>query len=187
MKKRPQRPIDRSLYNEGPELDATALDTPERILSYCRSKGFINGASTDIKAVIESNPFLRLEFDDIGENDAFIEKIDDQMYRIVINARHSRTRQRFSMAHEYIHYQLHRDEIERMPKGERILHRNEERNSIEYQANQLAAEILMPEQTFFQVARASKGSIERIASEFDVSQLAVRYRAKTLGIGGHGL
>ena len=189
MRKRPIRPIDRTLFSAGEEqpLDAAVLDTPERVLAYCQDQGFFDGNATDIRDLIEDNPELSLDFEDIGEYDAFIEKTDENQYRIVINSKHPPTRQRFSMAHEYVHYQVHRQEIENMPRGERILHRSEERNSREYQANQYAAEILMPKLAFTQIARAKNGDISEIAKEFHVSPLAVRYRAKILGIAGHGL
>lgn len=188
MLKRPNRPIDRTIFGAGKEqsLDAAALDTPERILAYCRDRGLIVGVATNIQGLIEENSKLELEFRDIGEYDAYIEKIGDDNYRIVINGKHSVTRQRFSMAHEYVHYQLHRDDIKRMPHGERILFRSEERDVREYQANQVAAEILMPESEFKQVARANNGEISVIGAEFHVSPLAVRFRAKTLEIAGHG-
>ena len=189
MRKRPKRPIDSHLYPvvEGQLLNAAALDTPERVLAYCKDLGLFNGNATDIQALIEDNPELSLDFEDIGEYDAFIEKTGDNQYRIVINRKHSKTRQRFSMAHEYVHYQVHRDEIENMPRGERILHRSDERDKIEYLANAYAGEILMPELTFKQIARAKNGDISEIAKEFNVSDLAVRFRAKTLKVAGHGL
>lgn len=189
MRKRPNRPIDRTLFDSADEqsLNATALDTSERVLAYCRDRGFIKGNATDIQGLIEDNPELGVEFEDIGQYDAFIEKTDENQYRIVINSRHSKTRQRFSMAHEYVHYQVHRQEIENMPHGERILHRSEERDRIEYLASQYAAEILMPEMAFRQIALVKSGHILEIAAEFHVSPIAVRYRAKTLEIAGHGL
>ena len=189
MRKRPNRPIDRTLFDFGEErvLDAAALDTPERVLAYCQDQGFFNGTITNIQGLIEDNPELSLDFEDIGEYDAYIKKVGDNHFQIVINKKHSKTRQRFSMAHEYVHYQVHRKEIENMHLGERILHRNEDRDSIEYQANQYAGEILMPETTFTQIAHEKNGDIPEIAKEFHVSPLAVRFRAKILGISGHGL
>lgn len=189
MRKRPARPIDRKLFGptESQLLDAATLDTPERILAYCKDKKFFNGHATDVRKLIEDNKELSLSFEDIGEYDAYIEKVADKKFKIVVNKKHSPTRQRFSMAHEYIHYQIHRDRIDQMPHGERILHRSEEKNKIEFQANQYAAQILMPEDTFFQIARATNGDITRIAKEFEVSPLAVRYQAKSLGIPGHGV
>ena len=168
-------------------LDPTALDTPERILAYCQKAGLIQGNSTDIESLIRGNPELTLDFEDIGEFDAFIEKLDPSRFRIVVNRGHPKTRQRFSMAHEYVHYQMHRPEIDSMPSGERILHRSEERDRVEYLANDYAGQILMPETVFRVVAAIKKGDVNAIAAEFNVSSLAVRFRAKTLGIAGHGL
>ena len=194
MRKKPFRPANPNLANlrRQPRLDPTALDTPERIIEFCRSEGYVggvdgdDGVSTDIERLIEDTPGLTLAYEDLGEFDARIEKLAGENYRIVINARHPKVRQRFSMAHEYAHFQIHRDEIERMPPGEKILHRSEERNRIEYQANAVAAEVLMPERLFIQTAKRVGGDISRIAREFQVSTIAVRYRAKNLGLSGHG-
>ncbi|MDB5589294.1 MAG: ImmA/IrrE family metallo-endopeptidase [Devosia sp.] len=195
MKKRPNRPMDPMLIEQGEPLSApsivqqsaSALDTPERIIAFCRSAGLINGVETDIEALIRLTPNLELSYADISPNDAYIEKVDDGKYKIVINSGHPRTRQRFSMAHEYVHFQMHRSEIEKMPKGEMIMHRNDERNRIEYQANRYAGIILMPEDSFRAVSLAEHGKVEAIASKFGVSSLSVRFRARDLGIAGHGL
>lgn len=192
MRKSPNRPINRTMLPQtAPALtldqSINALDTPERIIAYCRSAGLINGTETDIEALIRATPELVLSFEAISPNDAYIQKLDDGRYKIAVNSAHPRNRQRFSMAHEYIHYQMHRPEIENMPLGERIMHRNDERNRIEYQANQYAGAILMPEDTFKETIAKLGGNVEKIASAFGVSTLAARFRARDLGISGHGL
>lgn len=189
MKKRPNRPIDTSRYTQSEDFDFdfAALSTPELVMQYCLKHNLMNGESTDIKQVIISNPNLELVFENLGDNDAYIEKISDERYKISVNKAHPKTRQNFSMAHEYAHYQLHRSKIDDMPHGEKIMHRNEKRNPIESEANRFAADILMPEEAFKQVVRARNGNIIQIATDFNVSPLAVQYRAKTLGIGGHGV
>ena len=188
MRKRPNRPLKPNQDNDQTSipLDFIALDTPERIIEFCRSRGYVEGQSTDIQKLIEDTPNLNLEFDDLGEYDGSIKKIGEDEYLISINSRHSPKRQRFSMAHEYVHFQFHRDLIEKMPEGEKILHRSEERNRVEYQANRVAAEILMPEKIFVQKAKELNGDIVQLSKLFDVSTLAVRYRAKELGFRGHG-
>lgn len=188
MKKRPNRPKSNCQANNDTStpLDFDALDTPERIIEFCRARGYIDGQSTDIRRLIEDTPNLRLEFKDLGEYDGSIKKVSENDYLISINSRHSATRQRFSMAHEYVHFQFHRDQIEQMPEGEKILYRSEERNRVEYQANRVAAEILMPESIFVEKAREINGDIVRLSEIFKVSTLAIRYRAKELGFRGHG-
>lgn len=184
MKKRPNRPIDPTVLGTvtfETDLDATALDTPERILEYFRKKQYIRNGCTSIEAAINENPELELAYEDLGDADAYIMKLADNRFRIAINSRHHKNRQRFSMAHEYAHYQLHREQIGTTPEGERILFRNAERNPIEYQANRVASEILMPEQEFAELVRSANGDIRAIATIFDVSPEAVRVRASQLG------
>lgn len=183
MRKIPRRPIDKSKYTDisATELDQNALDTPERIIEYCRNRGFYNGESLDIEQLITSNPMLKLEYDDLDGNDAYIEKLEDDTFRIVINRSHHRNRQRFSMAHEYIHYQVHRDQIENMPKGEKILFRNNERNPIEWQANNFAGQILMPTDVFKYSLHAVGGSLSKVSDIFKISSEAARVRAESLG------
>lgn len=184
MKKRPNRPIDPAVLGTvtfDRDLDATALDTPERILAYFRRKGFIGNGCTSIEAAILENTDLELVFEDLGDADAYIMKLPDDRFRIAVNLRHHKNRQRFSMAHEYAHYQLHRDQIGSKPEGERILFRNSERNRIEYQANRLAGEILMPEQEFIEKVGQVQGDVRAVSTFFDVSPEAVRVRASQLG------
>lgn len=73
----------------------------------------------------------------------------------------------------------------------KIFHKNEDLTEAEKmrenQANIMASAILMPEETFKQVVKEKNGLITEIAKAFNVSPLAVRFRAKTLGIKGHGL
>jgi Zn-dependent peptidase ImmA (M78 family) len=193
MRKSPRRPISRSnsaadqIYESALSQDVIALDTPERVVEYCRKAGLINGTETNIEELIRKTPGLELEFADTSPNDAYIEKLDEENYRIVINSKHPRNRQRFSMAHEYVHYQMHRPDIEKMPKGERIMHRNDERDRVEYQANRYAGMILMPEDVFREAVNTFSGNIQSIAEAFGVSTLAARFRAKDLEIRGHGL
>lgn len=184
MKKHPTRPIDPMVMGTltlGGDLDAAALDTPERILEYFRRRNFIGNGCTSIEAAIQENSELELVYEDLGDADAYIMKIGENMFRIAVNSRHHKNRQRFSMAHEYVHYQLHRNQIGSKPEGERILYRNAERNHIEYQANLIAGEILMPKEEFIVSINGTNGDVRAIANYFAVSPEAVRVRASQLG------
>jgi Zn-dependent peptidase ImmA (M78 family) len=55
------------------------------------------------------------------------------------------------------------------------------------QANSFASEVLMPEGDFRKMVRDGKNKIDELAQEFGVSTLALRIRAKNLGMSGHGL
>lgn len=184
MRKRPTRPIDKDVLagkNFGPELDATALDTPERIIEYFRENGFVKNGQTNIEEAIKENPEIELIYEDLGEDDAYIMKLGEKRFRISVNSSHHKNRQRFSMAHEYVHYQLHRDRIGTKPEGERVLYRNAERNPVEFQANQVAGELLMPEDEFRLQVKKLSGDVQKISEVFSVSPGAVRIRAEKLG------
>ena len=191
MKKRPDRSKFQISDSELKKLaDSKILDTPERVLRYCRAKRFTinDGIETNIEALIRSHKDdIDLEFIDLGNNDGYIKKIRGNRYEIAINANHSRERRKFTMAHEYAHYQIHRNNKDVFSEGEAILFRNSERNMYEHQANRFAADILMPEDRFNQLFNSKKGDILEIANAFGVSESAIKFRAKTLGYGGHGL
>lgn len=99
-------------------------------------------------------------------------------FAIYVNKNHPQTRRRFTVAHEIAHYVLHEDEI-----GDGIfddaLYRSGLSDRIEVQANNLAADILMPE-------RAVKQSYKKItdvadlAQKFNVSTQAMSIRLKDL-------
>ena len=187
MRKRPQRPIAQQAPAL-PELNADALDTTERVIAYCIKNDLIDGTEVNIESLIELNPNLTLKKKNLKEGiDAHIRELAENKYEIAVNSQHSRTRQRFSMAHEFAHYQLHRDNLAAYAVGERILHRSDERNLIEQQANTFAANLLMPEDLFRAEVSRTSGNITELAKRFNVSPLALRYRAKTLGFRVHGV
>lgn len=105
-------------------------------------------------------------------------------YEIKINRFESRSRQRFTLAHEISHYLLHRDTIDR--KGEAglqdsVLYRSGEPERIEFEANRLAAEIVMPRalldakiKTF--AGNLSEEAVESLAEQFGVSKAAMEVR-----------
>lgn len=104
---------------------------------------------------------------------------------VKVNALHHPNRQRFTIAHEIAHFSRHRSQQEKFE--DMNFFRNGDSNPMEVEANRFASELLMPEQTFRDKVRIFSGSIEAIAQFFKVSTLAVRVRAKILGMKGHGL
>jgi len=66
-------------------------------------------------------------------------------YQIKINRHEKKERQRFTLAHEISHFLLHRDRIGDSLSDD-VLYRSKLSNTLEYEANRLAAEIVMPSQ-----------------------------------------
>lgn len=101
-------------------------------------------------------------------------------YRIRINRHEPLVRQRFTIAHEIAHYLLHRELI-----GEgledTILYRSTLSNTIEAEANRLAADLIMPKDLILTSLRNRGGDatvevVSEMASEFQVSEPAMKIR-----------
>jgi Zn-dependent peptidase ImmA (M78 family) len=164
--RRPQRPG--TVANRRDLPPPGLLDSPEQVVKYYQQMGLPMDSSIPIEAIIASNEELILSFKDLGINDAYIKRIADDRFEIAVNSKH---------------YLLHRGKIDLMSEGERILHRNGDRNSIEYQANTFAAELLMPEGLVRQAFLLSDGNLTKMAVELRVSKESLKYRLSDLGYG----
>lgn len=110
-----------------------------------------------------------------------IEKNDDS-YTIKINRHETRERQRFTLAHEMAHFLLHREVID--ADGEirdNVLYRSGQPEQLEYEANRLAADLIMPiDRVQFDLASTgvpvTDDVIERLAQEWQVSKAAMEIR-----------
>lgn len=123
--------------------------------------------------------------DDLENLSGYIEQQSDQ-WEIGINAYHKEGRQRFTMAHELGHLLFHREYLNlsqgRYEESE-ILWRSSLFNKVENEANTFAAELLMPSQIFRELWDISNSeNLQAIASRFEVSTQAVRYRAYKIGL-----
>lgn len=121
---------------------------------------------------------------------------------VIVNSVHAQVRQRFSLAHEIGHFLLHDnqqvfvDQIGQKP-AVRVSFRDERSSSgthfQEIQANSFAAALLMPERWVLDyLDRISKTLdhsdyrelVPDLATRFEVSQDAIRYRLTNLGFLG---
>lgn len=97
---------------------------------------------------------------------------------IFINSSDALTRQKFTLAHELAHYILHRDLI-RDGIVDDTMYRSELSNVYEVQANQLAADILMPIR-LVKKWRTIVPDIKELAKKFEVSEQAMKIRLSHL-------
>ncbi len=108
-------------------------------------------------------------------------------YIIRVNRNEARERQRFTIAHELAHYLLHRHVIDSLPDGitDNVLYRSGAPERIEYEANRLAAELVMPMELIEKkLSRDFSGvvtevTIESLAASFEVSKAAMEIRLST--------
>jgi Zn-dependent peptidase ImmA (M78 family) len=116
---------------------------------------------------------------------------EDGVHTVGINHAHSETRKRFTLAHEIGHLQLHKgrpliiDSPVRVNLRDRTSGMATDREEVE--ANQFAAELLMPEDMIFTaVAGLRNVKVENtaahLAKKFGVSPEAMGYRLINLGI-----
>lgn len=109
---------------------------------------------------------------------------EDGQYIIRVNRNEARERQRFTIAHELAHFLLHRDVIDKSPNGitDNVLYRSGAPETIEYEANRLAADIVMPMNFIEQKLRedyqgvVTDATIESLAAAFQVSKAAMEIR-----------
>ena len=107
-------------------------------------------------------------------------------YRIKVNRYETRERQRYTLAHEIAHFLLHQDRINASGAiVDNVLYRSGETEQIEYEANRLAADLIMPDD-LVQADLAALGIpisdevIERLAREWQVSKAAMEIRLSSI-------
>ncbi len=99
-------------------------------------------------------------------------------YVISVNANEPYNRRRFTVAHECAHFLWHRDKI-----GDGIfddaMYRSERMNSQEeFEANNTAADLLMPRRLVVEYVRKGLSGITELATKFQVSDAAMRVRMR---------
>lgn len=110
-------------------------------------------------------------------------KKDANEWKIGINAKHAKTRQRFTLAHELAHYFLHRDTTQMQLSfvDELFFRDSSSSDYIETIANRFAAKLLMPETVVKHLIDRGVRKVSEMAAHFGVSIMAMSYRLVELG------
>lgn len=123
--------------------------------------------------------------------------IEGHRWTIVVNKTHPRTRKRFTIAHELGHLLLHDFKAPHADRGYKIRFRNQRSSDgsvvEEIEANQFAAELLMPRAMVLERLSkmgleyapvdeddASSSAISELADQFEVSKAALSIRLSNL-------
>ena len=107
-----------------------------------------------------------------------------------VNALHHPHRQRFTLAHELAHFEIHRDMLSAEVHIDKAILRRDSLSAmgtepIEIEANAFASELLMPqglldvELAGRQVDLEDATFVKALAQRFKVSEAAMRYRLQT--------
>lgn len=107
-------------------------------------------------------------------------KTSDSGFRIRVNRHESKSRQRFTIAHEIAHFLLHRDDIG-YGIEDSILYRSTLSDKREAEANRLGASLIMPEPSVVHSmrelgGRATPEVAKILAERYDVSEPAMKIR-----------
>ena len=105
-------------------------------------------------------------------------------YHLWVNQNHAVSRQRFSIAHELAHYVLHRTELRTLGQLARA-----GSSRLEQEADELAADILMPQgavETYFNIMKIDPTDItlpliKRLSEHFRVSKEVIILRLREFG------
>lgn len=96
-------------------------------------------------------------------------------FDIFVNDAHPPVRRRFTIAHEIAHIVLHPHLIGDGITDDALL-RSGLSNTVEAQANKLAADILMPRHKLDEMMRQGVTGVKELASQFNVSEQAMAIR-----------
>ena len=99
----------------------------------------------------------------------------DGSYKIITNSHHPLPRRRFTVAHEIAHFILHKEEIGNGITDD-ALYRSGLSGRLEVEANNFAANILMPWHLIDEALENSADSIQQIADKLEVSKSAISIR-----------
>ena len=107
---------------------------------------------------------------------------ESDSYVIRVSRYEPRERQRFTIAHELAHFMLHKDLIDRSPDGitDNVLYRSGAPENTEYEANRLAADIVMPAH---QIEKILLEDFNGMVTEETIETLAVRFQVSKAAMG----
>ncbi|RYY22857.1 MAG: ImmA/IrrE family metallo-endopeptidase [Sphingomonadales bacterium] len=155
-----------------PQLPPYAADAIARHQEDAPVKVGAIAADLGVKVVISDLP-LAVSGMLVLDND------DRKTWTIKVNRHEHRNRQRFTIAHEIAHFVLHRDVI-----GNELVDDTFYRSGLserrEYEANALAAEILMPWPLVRRLMQGGERNVDNIAEALQVSPAAMNIRLGVL-------
>jgi Zn-dependent peptidase ImmA (M78 family) len=159
----------------------------ERIMSIAEkaAEAFSYTKDFNIERIVEKLGG-RVFFNDFWENSAKTGSLvvtSVRNFEIFIPSHTTHERDRFTIAHELGHYILHYLPNADPRNGDEKFQIDRYGESrVEVEANLFAYAFLMPREPFAKKFQKFKGDLTLIASEFGVSEVAVRVRSKMLGL-----
>lgn len=147
----------------------------------------------DVEAIAKERGLTIMPYD-LGEEISGVLVIQDNKGTIGFNPKESKVRQRFTIAHELGHYELHKNDATDLfvDKDFKMLFRDQKSSQgtsrSEQEANAFAAALLMPEKILLTEIKnhhfhlTDDGSIKELANLFHVSVSAMTLRMVNLNL-----
>nr|WP_145720703.1 ImmA/IrrE family metallo-endopeptidase [Mesorhizobium tianshanense] len=168
----------------------TARDTAKALLD----RYVVRAAPVPVERIAKSLG-VRVEYAPLDGDLSGLAHVRNGVPIIGVNTLHTPARQRFTLAHELAHIQLHRHELEGTVHVDRGSLRRDAlaaagTDPTEIEANTFAAELLMPTDLLMaaldghSVDLEDDAAIGSLAKRFRVSEAAIRYRLSSLGEPG---
>jgi len=158
--------------------EPTLLGDIYDIIEEAKNKRYISEYRVDVESLMNEYKIEVVKENLPSTISGYLKKEGD-IFVIAVNKKHHIKRQRFTIAHEFAHFCLHQEDDEYFE--DTTFFRKEDDSSLEYKANEFAAELLMPEELFRDAINSGMVKFNDLANAFDVSVLAIKYRAKSLG------
>lgn len=133
----------------------------------------------DVEKLVQFIPGVQLEYVSMDSTLSGSLSKQGDVWMIRVNDLHSKTRQRFSIAHELGHFVYHKDDENEFV--DTTFFRGMTSDNLEFTANKFASELLMPEEQVRQlIDKENIRSVAELAKKFGVSSAAMLYRVKDL-------
>lgn len=158
--------------------EPTLLGNIDDIIKKANEDGFITSNKVDIVSIVKDHGIIIKEELLPSTTSGYLAYVNES-WIIGVNKNHSPRRKRFTIAHEFAHYCLHKSEKNYFVDA--VFFRDNNPTSIEYFANTFAANLLMPEELIDCSIRSGILSLKDLADIFDVSLLALKNRLLHLG------
>lgn len=154
----------------------------ESIRKNATENDYVNDYKFDIERFIKDKyPNIKIQREELASNISGKLEMKDGVWVMTVNSNHPKVRQRYTLGHELGHYLNHRKSVKSFEDS--VFFRSNQKSSMEYMADQFAARLLMPESEIYTLLKKGVKTVKEMASMFDVSLEAMKYRLEQLGYG----
>ena len=153
------------------------------VVSGILKNNYITSPPINIVKLVQDNYGLNIKFAKFKDS-TICGFLDINEKSIWVNAEDSINRQNFTIAHEFGHWMLHKDDIVKDPANYRVLFRQPIGGNKDYresEANSFAGNLLVPDK-MLQICKLAKFNSSQMSILFGVSEDVIGYRLQQEGL-----